>query len=113
MPWELALKVTDLQASCEYYEKVGFVKRWAGKRGDHRVVCLIRHSDLPICLSETWSTERAVIRAPARDVDELYQDLIKANIHVSAPPSEHPSGHRELRVVDPDGHTMIAWTSSE
>jgi hypothetical protein len=110
MSWELILKVADIQASCEYYEKIGFVKRWAGKRGEHRVVCLMRHSDLPICLSETWGTEHAVVRARARNVDELYQGFIEANISVDAPPVDQPSGHREMQVIDPDGHILVAWT---
>lgn len=112
MPWELALKVTDLQASCEFYEKAGFIKRWAGMRGNHRIVCLVRHSDLPICLSETWGTEQVVVRAPSRDVDELYEALIAARIPVAEPPATQQTGERELCLVDPDGHTMIAWTNT-
>ena len=40
------------------------------------------------------------------DVDALYREVEKAGARVEAPPELTPWGTKEMRVRDPDGHTL-------
>ena len=97
------LRVSDLQASFDYYTKtLGFKIPWqAGGFG-----CVQRdRCSLMLCEggqghAGTW------LWVGSDDVELLYAEWTASGANILQRPTNYPWGSRELHILDPDGHVL-------
>ncbi len=97
------LRVTDLEASIEYYlRQLGFTLEWRSNG-----VASVRRDRTAIMLCEgdqghPWMW----LWISATDVDTLYAEFERRGARLRHAPTNYPWGSRECQIVDPDGHVL-------
>ncbi len=119
------LNVSDLQASIEWFEKLGWRKCWAW--GEPPTFGAVGAGECEIFLCENGQggkgrgPNRYTSRGPGEDdtvdkgvwmsvwvqsVDEVHTRCIAMGLDVTHPPTNEPWGVREMHVRHPDGHVF-------
>lgn len=107
------LKVTSIPASLAFYEGVldfSPTWRWSEAQGfdarEPTMVCIER-GEAVLFLSSDGGGERAALFIELAFIEDV--DRLAAHLRGRAPydgPADRPWGSRELRVEDPDGHSL-------
>ena len=102
------LQVRDLDASCAYYNRLGF--RTNGIWGDPAVFAILQRGQITLALerietppdtSASWSAYLYVA-----DVDALFDEFQKAGATIHRAPMDRFYGCRDFETTDPDGHRL-------
>ena len=97
------LRVNDLQASLDYYEKaLGFKIEF--KMVDFASVSRDK-CDIFLCVGDQ-GTAPAWMWIPTDDADVLYAELSGRGAKIWNPPTNYPWGSCELHVADPDNNVL-------
>ena len=103
----LTLATHDMAAAVRFYRLVGFEMLYGGetasftsfRAGSSFLNLIAQPAD------KEWSWWGRAIFYES-DVDGLYERLVAAGIHSSAPPRDAAWGERFFHVADPDGHEI-------
>lgn len=97
------LRVSDLEASFDYYVKVlGFEVLW---RGDD--FGCVKRGRASLMLSENTQGKAGTwVWIGVSDADALHAELLASGARIRHAPVNFPWGSRELHVFDPDGHVL-------
>lgn len=104
----VTLAVSDMAASCAFYEALGFVPAFGGP---HQPFTSLRcgvgflnlqldpaHAPLP----QIWG--RLILWVD--DVDAMHARAVAAGLHPDGAPADAPWGERYFHLRDPDGHEL-------
>lgn len=104
----VTLAVSDMAASCAFYEALGFVPAFGGPdapftslrcgAGFLNLQLDPAHAPLP----QIWG--RLILWVD--DVDALHANAVAAGLHPEAAPADAPWGERYFHLRDPDGHEL-------
>ena len=113
--FSVSLAVKDLQASKEFYEKLGF-KSSAGnpaqnwlilKNGDHVIGLFQGMFDKNILTFNPGWDNNAKKLATFTDVRELQRQLKAQGVKMTTEADESTTGPASFMAVDPDGNTIL------
>ena len=104
------LPVREARASIDYYrQKLGFDLDWEHEFGEGLPLFVsVSRGDVTLFLSEHpgEGAPGTLVYLYVDDVDALYREVEKNGAQVEAPPKLTAWGTKEMRVRDPDGHTL-------
>ena len=113
--FSVSLTVKDLQASKEFYEKLGFTQ-FAGN-AEHNYL-IMKNGEKVIGLFQDmfeknimtfnpgWDQSAQKVE-PFTDVREIQKKLKADGLEIISPADEDTSGPENFMVVDPDGNTIL------
>ncbi len=113
--FSVSLAVKDLQASRQFYEKLGFT-RFAGdpahnwlilRNGDHVIGLFQGMFDRNILTFNPGWDQRAQPLPAFTDVRELQRGLKAAGVPFAVEADESGTGPASFMVIDPDGNTIL------
>ena len=113
--FSISLAVKNLQASRQFYEKLGFTA-FAGnpaqnwlilKNGDHAVGLFQGMFDKNIMTFNPGWDSNAQKLATFTDVREIQRQLKAQGVQLTTEADESTTGPASLVVVDPDGNTIL------
>lgn len=118
------LNVSDMPASFEWFEKLGWQKGWDwGSPPTFGGVCS-GECEIFLCLDGQGGRGRNPLPAISGfegdetaemgvwmsiwvdDVDEIHRHCLEAGLEITWPPTDEPWGVREMHVRHPDGHVF-------
>lgn len=104
------LNVKSVSASIDYYvSKLGFKKDW--EWGDPSDFASVSRNDCKIFLCQGGQGNSGTgMSIFVGNVDVVYKELKDGGAIIRKEPTNYPWGVREMRVEDPDGHTMRIGT---
>ena len=113
--FSVSLAVKDLQASRQFYEKLGFTsfggdpsQNWLIlKNGDHVIGLFQGMFERNILTFNPGWDQNARPRAPFTDVRELQRQLRTAGLQLLSEADEGTTGPASFMVVDPDGNPIL------
>ena len=113
--FSISLAVKDLQASREFYEKLGFTSFGGDpahdwlilKNGDHVIGLFQGMFERNILTFNPGWDQDARPRTPFTDVRELQRQLRTAGLQLLSEADERTTGPASFMVVDPDGNTIL------
>ena len=102
------LNVSDLSESSEWFEKLGWTKKWAWCDTDGTpTFAAISSGGLELFLSLNSQGGRGVwLSIWVADVDAVHAVCVREDVDVIRPPQDEPWGVREMHVRHPDGHVF-------
>lgn len=113
--FSVSLAVKDIEASKQFYEKLGF-KAFAGdqlqhwlimKNGDHAIGLFQGMFEKNILtFNPGWSSDAKPLRE-FTDIRELQRQLKESGISMISEADENSTGPASLVIVDPDGNTIL------
>jgi catechol 2,3-dioxygenase-like lactoylglutathione lyase family enzyme len=113
--FSVSLSVSDIKASREFYEKLGF-NVFAGAESQKWL--MLRNGDIVIGLFEGmfegnmltfnpgWNQDAEPLES-FTDVREIQQELKSQGLELASEADESTEGPANLMVVDPDGNTIL------
>jgi catechol 2,3-dioxygenase-like lactoylglutathione lyase family enzyme len=116
----LMLYVTDVQASLDVYQTLGFQV----VRAHAPVFASVRLGDVLIQFQDKRNPSDPSFRAEAmaepkggglfiylqvEDVDQFYKDIQEQGVVPTTVPRDWPGGNREFVVRDPDGYKLVFY----
>ena len=113
--FSVSLAVKDIEASKQFYEKLGFTA-FAGdqsqnwlimKNGDHAIGLFQGMFDKNILTFNPGWTQEAQQLGEFTDVRELQRQLKDRGINMIAEADESTTGPASFMIVDPDGNTIL------
>ena len=113
------LNVSDMEASFQWFEKLGFVRGFDWRDEPDKPVTFgaVLGGKFEIFLSKDSQGGRGNdgmwMSVFVDDVDAAYEACTREGIEVTMPPEDKPWGVREMHVRHPDGHTFRIGTGSE
>ena len=117
MTWVPVLKVTDAQASADFYcEVLGFTKDWEHRfADDFPLYVSVSRDQLCLHLSEHegGGTRIGDLFIAVRNVDETYSQLVARGLQPDGPPEDRPYGVRDFGFSDADGHHFVLGADLE
>ena len=113
--FSVSLAVKDLQASKEFYEKLGFTQ-FAGQ-AEHNYL-IMKNGDVVIGLFQGMFPNNILTFNPGwdqsaqgvdsfTDIREIQKKLKADGVEIMSPADEEGSGPENFMVVDPDGNTIL------
>ena len=113
--FSVSLAVKDIEASKQFYEKLGF-KGFAGeqsqgwlimKNGDHNIGLFQGMFDKNILtFNPGWSSDAQAL-SKFTDVRELQRQLKASGVEMIAEADENSTGPASFMIADPDGNTIL------
>lgn len=100
------LLVSDLDATAEFYEKLGF------RPGDRTVDSFKVYINwfwiefVAVDKNKDTGNDTQFVYITVNDVDEMYEDLNRRGFNPSDPQT-YPSKRRETMISDPDGYKLV------
>ncbi len=98
----LCLDVENLEASLDFYTKLGFrltedhrPKRWA----------VVAHSNLVVCLFE--GIEENLMNFRGGDISAIQEEAVANGLDFTKPAKQHPDGSWNATIHDPDGNAIF------
>lgn len=113
------LNVSDLEASFEWFDKLGWSKHWEwcppGASAPTYGAVTSESSEIFLCLDgQGGRGDQAVwMSVWVDDVDAVHEACLRKGLEVMAGPEEKPWGVREMPVRHPDGHMFRISTESD
>lgn len=113
--FSISLAVKDLEASRQFYEKLGF-SRFAGdpsqnwlivKNGEHVIGLFQGMFERNILTFNPGWDSNAQPLATFTDVRDLQRQLRASGLQFASEADEHTTGPASFMVVDPDGNTVL------
>jgi len=108
------LRITDYARSKRFYvEGLGFRVDWENRFDARDPVFLqVTRDGLSLYLSEHAGDGQtgALVHLYVSDVDAWYAEIQRKGLPVAFAPRDEPWGHRDLRIVDPDGNQLCICT---
>ena len=113
--FSVSLAVKDIEASKQFYEKLGFTA-FAGdqsqnwlimKNGDHAIGLFQGMFDKNILTFNPGWTQEAQPLSEFTDVRELQRQLKARGINMISEADESSTGPASFMIVDPDGNTIL------
>jgi catechol 2,3-dioxygenase-like lactoylglutathione lyase family enzyme len=101
----VTLGVTDMAASCGFYESLGFARLYGGPDAAFTSYA-VGPSYLNLQLVAETSTRWGRFIVHVDDVDAIHERAVAAGLRPSMPPSDAPWGERYFHIDDPDGHEL-------
>ena len=101
----VTLGVTDMAASCAFYEVLGFELASGGPSADftsYRVGASFLNLQRVARTQAGWG--RFIVHVD--DVDAVHRRALAAGLRPTMPPSDAPWGERYFHLDDPDGHEV-------
>jgi uncharacterized glyoxalase superfamily protein PhnB len=100
------LRVSDLEASIEYYTRVlGFTLDWRDRDSDS--FASVSRDGCHVFLSVgDQGNFGSWLWIAVNDADAIHEGLLANGARVRHPPTNFPWGSRELQVEDPDGNVL-------
>jgi len=101
----VTLGVTDMAASCAFYEALGFERAHGGPDAaftSYRVGPSFLNLQLVDRTEAGWG--RFIVHVD--DVDAVHRRALAAGLHPTMPPADAPWGERYFHLDDPDGHEL-------
>ena len=112
--FSVSLAVKDLQASRQFYEKLGFAafagngKNWLVlKNGSHAIGLFQGMFEKNILTFNPGWDQHAAPQAAFTDVRELQRRLRAEGVTLATEADEATTGPASFMVVDPDGNTIL------
>jgi catechol 2,3-dioxygenase-like lactoylglutathione lyase family enzyme len=106
------LNVSDLEASFEWFAKLGWAKGWdwygpGQQRASFGAVVSGGH-EIFVCLDGQGGRGQHGVWLSifVDDVDEIHARCVREGVEVTSGPEDKPWGVREMHVRHPDGHTF-------
>ena len=101
----VTIGVTDMSASCDFYEALGFDLRYGGP--DERFTSYrVGDEYLNLQLVEAVETSWGRFIVHVDDVDAIYERARAAGYEPAGAPVDAPWGERYFHTDDPDGHEV-------
>lgn len=104
----LCLDVKNLEASLDFYTKLGFrlsedhrPERWA----------VVDHNNLVVCLFE--GIEENLMNFRGGDIAAIQREAVANGLDFAKPAKEHPDGSWNATIYDPDGNAIFFNTFSD
>ena len=101
----VTIGVTDMGASCAFYDALGFEAAHGGPDAaftSYRVGPTFLNLQLVDGVETRWG--RFIVHVD--DVDAMYERAVAASLAPSMAPSDAPWGERYFHIDDPDGHEV-------
>ncbi len=101
----VTLGVTDMAASCRFYDALGFEVAYGGPTASFtsfRVGPTFLNLQLVDAVETGWG--RFIVHVD--DVDAIYERATAAGLTPTMAPSDAPWGERYFHISDPDGHEV-------
>ncbi|MFP5322887.1 MAG: VOC family protein [Acidimicrobiia bacterium] len=101
----VTLGVTDMAASCAFYEALGFTAAYGGPAAEftsYRVGSSFLNLQLVPSTETGWG--RFIVHVD--DVDAVHRRALTAGLRPTMAPSDAPWGERYFHIDDPDGHEV-------
>ena len=101
----VTIGVTDMSASCAFYEALGFDRRYGGPEegfSSYRVGDGFLNLQLVDAVETSWG--RFIVHVD--DVDAIYERARAAGPVPDFAPVDAPWGERYFHIHDPDGHEV-------
>ena len=103
------LQVSDLMASVEFYNRLGFATN--GIWGEPATFAILQRGSVSIALQLLRAKKMPVNTHWAayiyvEDADAVHKEFQDAGIVITRPPEETYYGCRDFDVADPDGHLL-------
>lgn len=108
MPWECIVEVSDLLRSIEFYGWMGFKQGKLQNRIGQDSVYMVRNRGYAIYLVQEPSPTPTRLIARTTNLASLRKEFKEMGLEVS-PLVRDENGIQTLTIVDPDGHTIIAY----
>ncbi len=113
--FSVSLAVTDITASKEFYEKLGFTtmgwdisqNRLIMKNGNHVIWLFQGMFESNILTFNPWWDQNAQETESFTDVREIQQKLKESGVELIAEADETTSGPAHCIMTDPDGNTIM------
>jgi len=111
----ILLYVSDLQATANFYEKIGFE---IARLTANKVVAKLGNFELHLYDQSKVFFKQDVERQKGAgvfiylsvdDVDEKYSELLSRGLQPSGKPKAFDWGNREFAIKDPDGYKIIFY----
>lgn len=101
----VTLGVTDMAASCAFYDALGFETAYGGPGAPFTSYVLGRSFlNLQLVEATVGGWGRTIVHVD--DVDAVHARALAAGLRPSMQPSDAPWGERYFHIVDPDGHEL-------
>ncbi len=101
----VTLGVTDMAASCAFYESLGFQPLYGGAGADFTSYG-VGPCFLNLQLVEATQTGWGRFIVHVDDVDAMHHRAVAAGYTPSMAPTDAPWGERYFHIDDPDGHEV-------
>lgn len=101
----VTLGVTDMAASCAFYESLGFQPLYGGAGADFTSYG-VGPCFLNLQLVEATQTGWGRFIVHVDDVDAMHHRAVAAGYTPSMAPTDAPWGERYFHIDDPDGHEL-------
>ena len=101
----VTLGVTDMAASCAFYDALGFVAAYGGPSEPFTSYAL-GGTYLNLQLVPRTSTGWGRFIVHVDDVDAIHARALAAGLRPTMAPSDAPWGERYFHIDDPDGHEV-------
>jgi predicted enzyme related to lactoylglutathione lyase len=96
------LDVEDLQASIDFYQKLGF-EITSDERKDNWAV--LQHNNMALCLYQ-GHIDSNLINFRGGDINEIAEQIKEAGLALSKPAITEEDGSQSAEVMDPDGNVI-------
>ena len=101
----VTIGVTDMAASCAFYDALGFETVHGGP-GTSFTSYAVGHGFLNLQLVERTEVRWGRFIVHVDDVDAMHERALAAGLAPSMAPSDAPWGERYFHIDDPDGHEV-------
>ena len=101
----VTIGVTDMSASCAFYEALGFDLRYGGP-GEGFTSYRVGDGYLNLQLVDAVETAWGRFIVYVDDVDAIYERARAAGYEPAGAPADAPWGERYFHADDPDGHEV-------
>jgi catechol 2,3-dioxygenase-like lactoylglutathione lyase family enzyme len=109
----VTLPATDVEASAEFYRRLGLTQIVASYPEYARFVSPEGGVTLSLHQDEQAVPSGASIHFEVDDVDQAFADLRGAGIEIETEPTDQPYLWREATVLDPDGNRVFIYHAGE
>jgi catechol 2,3-dioxygenase-like lactoylglutathione lyase family enzyme len=106
----VTLPATDVEASAEFYRRLGLTQIVASYPNYARFVEPEGGVTLSLRLDEAAVPSGASVHFEVEDVDEAIADLRDAGFKIETEPTNQPYLWREATLLDPDGNRIFTST---
>lgn len=100
--------VTDLDASCVFYEKLGFR---AGKRDEDRAIYYLNWYSVELVKTRAGEIDNTkagmVMSMKVNDIHAAYDYVRSAGFEPTGEPAKSGNGTTEFEIRDPDGNRLV------